>query len=155
MMARTLSPQFNLEGLRALVFSYDPEDDVAFLHIDEPRAAVTVEVDDAWYVRLADSEVVGMELHGLRRVFLSTPFFSRVFQPAIAELEAHAGAELFQGGGEEIVVRGTVEQLPKTTHLLILMIGQALAKYEGLQKAELAAAGRVFFADERREAATP
>ncbi len=138
-MAQTLTPRFNLEGFQRLSFSYDLEDDIAYVHIDGPVPAVTVEVDDGWYLRLRDDEVVGLELHGLQRIFLATPFYARVFSPAIGELESFSGRALSEG----FQVEGSINELPKTTHLLILMIGQAVVKYEAIQRAEATDAGRV------------
>lgn len=141
-MTLSTLPRFNLEGFTHLVFSYDAEDDIAYLHIDGPRASVSTEVDDAWYLRLADDEIVGLELHGLKRMFLSTPFFASVFKPAIAELQQVTGKRFFDGADEDIHAEGSIDELPQTTHLVILMIGQAVAKYEALQKAQYATAGR-------------
>lgn len=146
------APRFNLEGFDHLLFSWDSGDDVAYLHIDGPRPAVTHEVDDAWYIRVdGKGEVVGLELHGLRRIFLSDPFFAQVFKPAIAELEQFTSRSFFDGG-EDISAKGTIDQLPKTTHLLIFMIGQASAKYEARQRQENADAGRALLADRERAA---
>ena len=146
-----LTPRFNLEGFNHLLFTYDPRDDIAFLHVDGPQPAVTTEVDDAWYIRIREGEIVGMELHGLKRIFMSTPFFSKVFEPSMRELEEFTGKRFYDDDDDEITAEGTIDQLPKTTHLLILMIGQAIAKFEALRKAEVADAGRAFFAEERQE----
>ena len=134
-MTLSTLPRFNLHGFTHLVCSYEAEDDIAYLHIDGPGASVSTEVDDAWYLRLADDEIVGLELHGLKRMFLSTPFFASVFKPAIAELQQVTGKRFFDGADEDIHAEGS-------THLVILMIGRAVAKYEALQKAQYADAGR-------------
>lgn len=121
-------PTINLEGLERLVFAYGGEDDIAYLHIGGPRKAITVQADDSWYLRVADGEVVGLELHGLRRAFLTTPLFSAVFKPVIDEMEALSGASFF--GDEGFRAEGPPTELPKTFRLLILLIGQGLARYQ-------------------------
>ncbi len=142
-MRPTRMPSVNLEGFSHLLFVYDDEDDVAYIHLDGPRPAMTERVDDGWYLRLADDAIVGMELHGLKRIFLSTPFYSSVFQPAIHELEEFTGGS-FEAGG--LSAAGHIDQLPRTTHLLILMIGQAVVKYEAVRQSEFEDAGRALLA---------
>lgn len=73
---------------------------------------------------------------------MSTPFFSQVFKPAIDEIGTFTGKPF---GAESFSAQGSVEQLPKTTHLLILMIGLAVAKFENLRKEEARDAGRYLF----------
>lgn len=139
-MTQLKSPSVDLEGFDHLVVAYDRADDIAFIHIDGPRPASTEQVDDGWYIRLDDDdEIVGLELHGLKRLFLSTPFFARVFKPAIEELEAFTGRSFET---DSFRAEGTVGELPRTTHLLILMLGQSFAKYEALQRSEYEDAGR-------------
>ena len=140
-MSTPVAPDFDIDGFERLLFNYDAMGDIAYLHVDEVRAAVTVDVDDAWYVRLAGNEVVGLELHGLRRIFLSNPFFSKVFTPAIRELEEFTGTQLFSGDAD-FTAQGSTVELPKTSHLLIFMVGQALARYEAMQRAGYAALSR-------------
>jgi len=138
-MRPTRAPTINLEGFERLVFVYDDEDDIAYIHIDEARPALTERVDDGWYLRLVDDAIVGMELHGLKRIFLSTPFYSSVFQPAIRELEEYTGRSFDEGG---LSAEGPINRVPRTTHLLIFMIGQAIVKYEAVRRSEFEDAGR-------------
>ena len=129
----------NLEGFKRLVFTYDDEDDIAYIHVDGARPAVTERVDDGWYLRLDGDAIAGMELHGLKRIFLSTPFYSSVFQPAILELEDYTGGSFDEGG---VSAEGQIGKLPRTSHLLIFMIGQAMVKYETARRLEFEDAGR-------------
>ena len=133
-----VSPRLNLEGFQAIQFSYDRDDDIALVHLDAPRPAMTTELEDGWHLRTADGEIVGLELHGLKRTFLSTPFFAAVFTPAIEEIEAATGRKFFDRDGGDIHAEGPTGAFPRLTHLMILMIGQAVAKYEALQKAQYA-----------------
>lgn len=133
------TPRVDLEGFRRLVFAYDFEDDIAYLHLDGPRAAITEQAGDGWYLRILDGSVVGLELHGLKRLLLSTPFYSSVCAPAIAEIEAYAGASL---DADSIRADGAIAELPKATHLAILLIGQAIEKYESVRMAEFEDAGK-------------
>ena len=128
-MTSMMAPSVNLEAMHVLQFDYDGDDDIAYIHIDGPRSAITEQVDDAWYLRLAqeDGEVVGMELHGLRSVFLKNPYFTKAFLPSIEELEAYTGLPFARAS---LRIEGTVERLPRTTHLIILLIGLAIGMYD-------------------------
>lgn len=137
-MQPTLTPSIDLEGFERLLFTYDQDDDIAYIHIDGPRPAITERIDDGWYLRLDDGAIAGMELHGLKRRFLSTPLYATVFQPAIQELEGFTGANFDDG----LQADGPIDKLPRTTHLLIFMIGQAVAKFEALRRAQAENAGR-------------
>lgn len=130
MIHSSMSPSMDLEGFKRVVFDYEADDDIAFIHFDAPRAAITEEVDDGWYLRLTDDTVVGMEMHGLRRVFLSQPQFASVFEPAVRELELRAGRPLEAG----IVIEGEINDLPRTTHLSIFLVGQGLARLEAIRR---------------------
>jgi len=141
-MRPALTPSINLEGFDRLQFIYDQDDDVAYIHIDGPRAAVTERIDDGWYLRLDEGAIVGMELHGLKRIFLSTPFYAAVFDPAIRELEAFTESA-FDGG---LQADASIDKLPRTTHLLIFLIGQAVTKFETLRRAAAEDAGRALLA---------
>ncbi|MCK9486162.1 MAG: DUF2283 domain-containing protein [Dehalococcoidia bacterium] len=139
--ALTPSLRFNPEGFSHVHFVYEAEDDIAFVHLDGPRPATSIEVDDAWYLRVADGEIVGLELHGLKRIFLSTPFFAQVFKPAMAELEARTGRRFFgedDADADDIDASGSVAELRRTTDLLLLMIGQATAKHDEIRRARMA-----------------
>lgn len=133
------TPRVDLEGFRRLVFAYDAEDDIAYLHLDGPRAAITEQAGDGWYLRILDGSVVGLELHGLKRLLLSTPFYSSVSAPAIAEIEAHTKSSF---DADSIHAEGEIGDLPKTTHLAILLIGQAIEKFESGRIAEYEDAGK-------------
>jgi uncharacterized protein YuzE len=133
------TPSIDLEGFRRLLFVYDGEDDIAYLHLDGPRAAITEQADDGWYLRILDGSVVGLEIHGLKRLLLSTPFYSSVFAPAIDELEGYTGMSF---DGDSIRADAPIGELPKTTHLAILLIGQAIEKYESARMAEYEDAGK-------------
>lgn len=137
MNART--PSVNLEAIDRLVFVYDREDDLAFLHIDGPRSAISEQADDGWYLRVADGEAVGLELHGLKRIFLSSPFYSEVFRPAMREIEAFTGRSF---ESDDIRAEGSAAELHHTTHLLILLLGQAIEKLESVRHAQYEDAGR-------------
>jgi len=141
MIQSTRTPSIDLEGFTSIVFGYEAEDDIAMIHFDGPRPAITEEADDGWYLRLADDTVIGMELHGFRVGMLTRPQFLRAFEPAIRELEAHAGKSLESG----LVVSGTLAELPRTTHLAIFLTGQGLARLEALRQEEMKAAARKFF----------
>lgn len=139
-MTAVTSPYFNLEGFQTLDFHYRGDDDVAVIHIDGPKSAVTWEVDDSWYLRVADDEIVGMELHGLQRIFLSTKLYAGLFRDALDELLEAGGSEDL---GEGLNVGGSIEDFPKTTHLLIFMIGRASEKSDAVLREEYADAGRI------------
>ncbi|MGH2633421.1 MAG: DUF2283 domain-containing protein [Tepidiformaceae bacterium] len=141
-MTLTLTPSIDLEGFDHLVFTYDHDDDIAYIHIDGPRAAITERIDDGWYLRLDGGAIVGMELHGLRRIFLSTAFYAAVFEPAIRELEALAGSTFDEG----LHADRPIDKLPRTTRLVIFLIGQAVTKFETLRRAEAEDAGRALLA---------
>jgi uncharacterized protein YuzE len=132
-------PPVDLDGFLRLLFAYDSEDDIAYLHLDGPRPAITEQVDDGWYLRLHNGSVVGLELHGLKQLLLSTPFYSSVFAPAIEELEACTGKSFDR---DSIRAEGPIDEMPKTTHLTILLIGRAIEKYESARMAENEDAGR-------------
>ena len=137
-MTEIPSSRFIIEGFSRIWFSYESEDDIVLAHLDEPRAAVTWELGRGWYLRLSEDEdeVVGMELHGLRRMFLDAPLYSELFAPALDEMEQFTGRKLASG----FLAQGTIQQLPRTTHLLIFMIGQAIEKHETMRYAEYAEA---------------
>lgn len=126
MATEVISPRLDLEGIRQLRFSYDAEHDIACLHVGESRPAVTLEIGGGSHLRMDGREVVGMELHGLRRAFLGVPAYAPSFTPVIREIEALAGHTL----DESFEADGTADRLPKTTRLLIFMVGQAIATYE-------------------------
>lgn len=136
-MTAHLVPRFDIEGFDHVIFSYDVEDDIALVHIDEPRPAVTEEVDDGWYLRLDRDRIVGLELHGFRRTFLTSPLFGHVVLPALKELEDRTGAGT---DAESFSAQGSTDEMPRTTHLILYMIGAATAKYESCSR-ERAAAG--------------
>ncbi|MCC7364656.1 MAG: DUF2283 domain-containing protein [Dehalococcoidia bacterium] len=123
-MTTLIQPMLDLAAIRTIEVDYDAEDDLAIIHINGPRPAVTEQVDDGWYLRVAELEVVGIELHGLVRMFLSLPWFARVARPALTELEAYAGQPLARLGR----VSAASGELPATTHLLIFLIGQAIGR---------------------------
>jgi hypothetical protein len=138
-MAIAPTPSVNLEAFDRITVVYDRDDDIVVFHLDGPRPAITEAVDDSWYLRVADDVVVGMELHGLRRAFLSTPFYASLFRPAIHELEQAGGRALIEG---PLVAEGSTNELPMNSRLVLLLVGQALAKYEALRQREFADAGR-------------
>ena len=137
-MTEIPSPRFAAEGFGRIWFSYESEDDLALAHLDEPREAVTWELGRGWHLRLSEDgdEVVGLELHGLRRMFLNAPPYSGVFAPAIREMEQFTGRKLAGG----FLARGTIRQLPRTARLLVFMIGQAIEKHEAMRRAGYARA---------------
>ena len=141
-MQTKTTPTIDLDAFRHLQLSYDPADDIAYIHLDGPRAALTEQVDDGWYLRIAEGESVGMELHGLFRLFLSTPFYAGVFAPALRELEQATGHSV--DGGLEI--SASVDELPKTAQLVVLLLGQAVAKLDALQRIEAEDAGKALLA---------
>lgn len=141
-MAATNLPSVNLEAFDHLLFVLD-EDDVAYLHMDGPRAAITEQVDDGWYIRIADEAIVGLEIHGFKRVLLSTPFYSRTCRPALDEIEKFTGRSF---DSDSIHAAGTIDELPKTTHLVMFMMGLALSKFSALRHAEFEDAGRQLLA---------
>lgn len=145
MMTTVNVPHFDIESFKAMRFSYSMDDDIAVVHIDQPQPAVTIEVDDGWYLRVANDEVVGIELHGLQRVFLSNSFYSRMFAPAVQELAEFTGESILERAGG-VSVSGTIEELPRTMHLLIFMIGQATMKYQDARRGEYSDAGRTLLA---------
>lgn len=132
-------PTFDPRSIREIIFSYwDRHDDIASIHINERRAAFTIEGDHGIYLREADGEIVGMDVHDFRRAYPHCAALSRVALPAIAEIEAFAGREL----GERFEVRATAEQLPLTTQMLIFVIAYALSTHEAELRAEVAGTGR-------------
>ena len=137
-MTEIPSPRFAIESFSRIWFSYESEDDIALAHLEEPREAITWELGQGWHLRLSEDEdeVVGMELHGLRRMFLDIPLYAEVFAPAIHEMEQFTGRKLTSG----FLAQGTIQQLPRTTHLLIFMIGQAIEKHEAMRHTEYAEA---------------
>jgi hypothetical protein len=143
-MRAITSPRFNLEGFGTLTFHYGADDDIAVIHLDGPKPAVTWEVDDSWYLRVADDEIVGMELHGLRRIFLSTKLYAALFRDALAELIQRGGSgDLSEG----LDVTGSVDELPKTAHLVIFLMGRASEKFDAALREEYADAGRALLGE--------
>ncbi|PZC43286.1 MAG: hypothetical protein DK306_002133 [Chloroflexi bacterium] len=131
-MVSALTPRFDIQGLKRLRFSYDAEFDLANIHIEAPQPASTIEVDDGWYLRLSDEAIVGMELHGLKRIFLSSTLFARVFTPSLDELRQHTGKTI----DEDFTADGSAQELPHTSHLLLFMLGAAAMKLQARQLAE-------------------
>ncbi len=138
-MFSAVTPSIDLTGFRHLVFAYDIEDDILYAHINGPLAADTEQVDDAWYLRVEGDEVVGLEIHGLKRTLLSTRFFSKMFKPALIEVEEFTGVSYRQASFD---AEGTVEQLPHTAQLVVFLIGRAIEKYETMRQAEYQEAAR-------------
>lgn len=128
MTTGAIAPRLDAGAVRSIRFSYDAEYDIALLHLNEPRPAVTHDLGDGWHLRVDDDdgEAVGLELHGWRLRFLDAP--SRASDAALAmrEIEAFAGRTL----DEDIVAAAPVERLPHTARLLIGMAGEAIARYE-------------------------
>ena len=137
METHVLAPTFDPQSIRVIAFSYwGRDDDIASIHINERRSAFTIEVDGGIYLREADGNVVGMEVHGFSRAFADSTVLSRVAIPAIAEIEAFAGSKL----EESFDIRATAEELPLTTQMLIFVIAHALATHEAELRAEYAEA---------------
>ena len=129
-----ISPTFDAQSVREIVFSYwGKHDDIASIHINERRAAFMIEGDHGIHLREADGEIVGMDVHDFGRAYPRCAALSRVAIPAIAEIEAFAGCEL----DERFEVRATAEQLPRTTQMLIFVIGYALATQEAELRIEV------------------
>lgn len=141
MTAPSPFPMVDLDGVTRLRFDYDRDDDIALFHMGGPRPAVSEDVGDGWYLRLAGDGIVGLELHGLRRRLLTTPFYARLFRPALREIERLSGQTL---EAERLVIDAAPEAVPMTTRLLLLLVGQALTRLETIQRVEYeAAAGRL------------
>ncbi|MYD65499.1 MAG: DUF2283 domain-containing protein [Chloroflexi bacterium] len=133
------TPTFDPRSIREIIFFYwDRRDDIASIHINERRAAFTIEGDHGIHLREADGEIVGMDVHDFSRAYPHCPALSRVALPAIAEIEAFAGQKLDQS----VEVRATPEQLPLTTQMLIFVIAYALANHEAELRAEVAGTAR-------------
>ena len=133
METEVLTPTFDPQTTHAIVFSYwGRHDDIACIHINERRSAFTLEVDGGIYLREDGGNIVGMELHEFSRAFAGSTALSRVTIPALAELKAFAGRTL----DESFEVRGSAEQLPRTTQMLIFVIAHALATHEAELRAE-------------------
>ena len=131
------TPTFDPQMIRAIIFSYwGRDDDIACIHINERRSAFTLEVDGGVYLREDGGNVVGIEVHGVSRAFAGSKTLSRVSIPALTELKAFAGRTL----DESFEVRGTAEELPRTTQMLIFVIAHALATHEAELRAEHAGA---------------
>lgn len=127
METHVLTPTFDPQSIRVIAFSYwGRDDDIASIHINERRSAFTIEVDGGIYLREADGNVVGMEVHGFSRAFADSTVLSRVTIPAIAEIEAFAGSKL----KERFDIRAAADELPLTTQMLIFVIAHALATHE-------------------------
>lgn len=121
----SVAPYVDLPTLARLTFDYDADADLASIHLGEPRPAVSEEVDSGWFLRLDDAtdEIVGMELHGLKQLAARTPLHARVVGPALQELEGFARTAADEGGFR---ATGNLDELPRTTQLVILMLGQAI-----------------------------
>ena len=140
-------PTFDPGGVRELiVFYWGPHDDIVSIHINERRAALTVEVDGGIYLREVDGDIVGMEVHGFGRAFPRTPALSRVTIPAIAELEAFACRKLGETPDGGFEVRAAAKALPLTTQMLTFVIGHALATHEAELRAERAGVVHAYLA---------
>ena len=127
-----LTPTLDPRSIREIMLSYDNEYDLAWFHINEPRSAFTLEVDDGIYLREDDGDVVGMEVHDFSRAFADNISLARATVPAIAEIETFAGRKL----DESFEMRATAEQLPTTTQMLVFVIAHALATHEAELRAE-------------------
>ena len=121
-----LTPTLDPRSIREIIFSYDNEYDLAWFHINERRAAFTLEVDGGIYLRQDEGDVVGMEVHDFSRAFADNIPLARATVPAIAEIEAFAGRKL----DESFEMRATADQLPTTTQMLVFVIAHALATHE-------------------------
>lgn len=133
------TPWVDLDALNRLVFLYDGEDDIASLHIGSAQPAISEQIDDAWYLRLDGDRIVGMELHGLERTFLSDPFYAKAFTPALQELRESTGRSL---GIDGLRAEGSFAELPSTARLLIFLIGVATAKYQRMVRDHFSDTGR-------------
>ena len=133
-MTRVHTPRLHLASVTEVTFAYDPRDDIAILHIGRPRPGITDEVDAGWYLRLTgdESEVLGIELHGLRRKFLSDAFFAPVFTAALDEIQQHTGQTI----DAPLDITGAATAYPHTSQLLLFLLGQATARFTALQRAE-------------------
>ena len=128
-MTHGVSPSMNIAHLRALRFVYDAEDDIAIIHFGTPQGVITEQVNEGLFLRLAaeSGEVVGLEMHGFQSRFLRNPYLRESFSAGIHELESSSGAPF---GGADLVYEGSVERLPKTTHLTLLLVGLAIGLYD-------------------------
>lgn len=127
MTTGAVAPRLDAGAVRSIRFSYDAEYDIALLHLNEPRPAVTYDLGDGWHLRVDDDgEAVGLELHGWRLRFLDAPSRASDATLAMREIEAFAGRTL----DEDIVAAAPVERLPHTARLLIGMADEAIARYE-------------------------
>lgn len=135
MTAPSTSPMvYSFDGVMRLRFDYDRDDDIALFHMGGPRPAVSEDVGDGWYLRLVDDGIVGLELHGLRRRLLTTPFYARLFRPAIRGVLEMLSGETLEA--ERMVVDAAPEAVPMTTCLLLLLVGQVLTRLETIQRLE-------------------
>ena len=136
-------PTFDPRSIREIIFRYwDRHDDIASIHINERRAAFTIEGDHGIHLREADGDIVGVDVHDFGRAYPRSAALSRVALPAIAEIEAFAGCNL----DESFEVRTPAEQLPRTTQMLIFVIAHALAAHEAELRAERAGVAHTFLA---------
>jgi len=139
MMLSSRTPSVDLQGLKRITFGYDRKYDVAVFHLGVPQTANTDEVDDSWYLRNVDDEIVGLELHGLKRILRATPAHSMMFKPVAHEIEAVTGLSFDR---EDIRAEGSVQELPCTTQFLLILIGRSIEKYETMRQAEYQEAAR-------------
>ena len=140
-------PTFDPASIRELiVFYWGADDDIVSIHINERRAAMTVEVDGGIHLREADGDVIGVEVHGFSRAFPRNPALSRVTIPAIAELEAFACRKLDEGDDAGFEVCAAADALPLTTQMLIFVVGHALATNDAELRAERAGVVHAYLA---------
>jgi hypothetical protein len=131
------SPLLDLEAFTSLCFSYDAEYDIAHFHVGAPRGGVAEDIGRGWYLFLTEDEdeVVGLEIHGLKRTLEHSVFLKRTFASALAELERTTGKHFLAEGGEDVRVDGSTEQLPCSARFMTLLLGQAVAMYEATLRA--------------------
>ncbi len=89
--ARVQAANPDIEGRMArqpYTVQYDPEDDTLFIHIGDPRPAISITMDDRVYLRVDPST---LELVGIEVVDLQAPATTPALAEYLAALRAAVG----------------------------------------------------------------
>jgi len=119
-------PFLNFASIKALEFSYDDEDDIAFVHVNKPRPAVSLDVaGDMWLrVNPDTDEVLGLEIHAFAKGFLI-----RHSKIAAFAADAMKAAER-KFGADAREIHTNSKTLPEFRDFLMYLLGQAIGTYE-------------------------
>jgi len=119
-------PFLDFASIKALEFSYHGEDDTAFVHVHQPRPAVSLDVGGDMWLRVDPDtdEVVGLEVHAFAKGFLIRHSKIATF----ADDTMKAARQKFGPDLQEI--HTDCETLPELRDFLLFLLGHAIGTYE-------------------------